>query len=265
MSDRDDEFTRDADESIAAAFDAYRHDVVPMLRSAGLAPVRLRVRHRQQRRLMAVALLVVAAIAVPLALVDRDRPAPHPPAIATSPSPRPSPAGPTPLPTPSPSPAGTPSGSPPATVRAPACAASQLVSHPGPSGSVANQPFEIIDVVNRSGTACSVTGYPKLIDVRGARPPHPAGSVAVSIRNGANFEVDDPGPGTVVLAAGGVASFAIGTGTAYESPIDTLTSARLVIGTGSISVTLTIQANGPPGRPFPMTVTAYAAGGNAGR
>ena len=160
-------------------------------------------------------------------------------------------------------PAYSPSAAPSSTVAA--CTGAQLSGKVSRTGSVASAPFAEIVLTNAGPGACKLSGYPQLTawgpTGHGASAP-----LKMVLNRGSTYEIPDPGPTTVVIAPGRSAWFAIGTGTAYGGPI--VVFDRVVIDTGStaggkanqVNVALSMNANSPPGKAIPVTVTAFAPG-----
>jgi hypothetical protein len=86
--------------------------------------------------------------------------------------------------------------------------------------------------------------------------------LAIRVDHGSIYERRDPGPHQVRLTPGATASFDLGTATAYDGPLLSVT--RVLIRppgqAAGIPVHVGMYANGPRGRPIPVGVTALRAG-----
>jgi hypothetical protein len=140
---------------------------------------------------------------------------------------------------------------------APPCSATDLSAKVTGSGAGMSQPAVYITVTNTSDGACTVKGYPT---ITGAWTK--IGQQDVTVTNGAVMNAPAAKPKTIRLSPGGRAWFALGAGTAYESPI--VTFSRVTFSTvpgSSVGVgNLRLQANAPTGQPYPLGVTAFAPG-----
>jgi hypothetical protein len=240
---------------ILAAFDDYRREALPRIDPPGFAPVLATARIRRRTRMIAVAALVVVAIGVPVAVGRWVGPTgSRQPASASSTPPSATASPSTPSST-SPSPGAG---------RVAACTAGDVAAHVGRSGSLANQPFAMVVVTNQSDRACTLRGYPQLSHVRAHRAGGPDGPLSVTVRDGSNYEYADPGPSSVRLDPGGQVSFALGTATAGGGPLYTVTSLRIAIGGGEVTVPVSLAIAAVPGHGFMISTTAYAPGTNAG-
>src|SRR5258707_2423935 len=93
-----------------------------------------------------------------------------------------------------------------------ACLASQLAASNARRGSTASAPFLIVTLRNTATGPCTLSGYPGIAVYTAAS----TAPVPIAIQHG-TYEQPDPGPHMVQLPAGGLASFAFGTSTAYSS------------------------------------------------
>jgi hypothetical protein len=270
---------------VPAAFDAFRAAHTGQYRPLGLPAVVATARRRRRIRRVTGTVLAVAALMVPTALLTRPGREPAPPAVHATPTTAPAsgPAAVTASPDAPRSPdssgatgptvsrppdsggkrPSTPAG-PPGNGGAPApagaCVAAQLAASPTGGGSVASQPFVTITLRNTSGSACRLTGYAG-VTAAGypAAEPGADGPLDITVVDGPLYARADPGPQGVQLAAGGGASFSIGTGTAYDDRY-TITSVRVSVpGGGALTLDVTMAASAPAGRPIPVGVTGFAA------
>jgi Protein of unknown function (DUF4232) len=132
-------------------------------------------------------------------------------------------------------------------------------------GSQSSQPYAEIVLTNGGPGSCRLSGYPGLT-AWGSAGRGPSAQLETVLTKSSTYEVPDPGPTTVVIAAGGSAWFAVGTGTAYDG--SSVSIDRVVVDVGSatggkpghVNVALGMDANGPPGKAIPVTVTAFAPG-----
>jgi hypothetical protein len=146
-----------------------------------------------------------------------------------------------------------------------ACTGAQLSGKVSRAGSVASQPFDEIVLTNSGPSSCTLSGYPKLT-AWGATGPGPSSLLNTALTRGSTFEIPDPGPGVVVIARGGSAWFAVGSGTSSGGPIVSID--RVVIDVvpaaggkaGHVDIALAMDASGPLGKAIPITVTAFAPG-----
>ncbi|WP_084557239.1 DUF4232 domain-containing protein [Hamadaea tsunoensis] len=232
---------------VDAAFAAFRREILPRVRPAGLDPVRRTVRRRRNVRVAGIALLAVVAIGVPAAAL-RGGGGPVRPAAS-----------------PSPAVSGTLSGLPSTAPGAlPTCNLSFMDVETGQVQANASQPFVIVKLTNATDEPCLLAGYPQLKDFHVRRDGHDVPNAEVVVQHGSLYAVPDPGAGTLRIPPAGTASFAVGTGTAYTGPVSTIATATLTFH-GDKRITLNLPANGPAGQPIPATVTAYARGSDAGR
>jgi len=155
---------------------------------------------------------------------------------------------------------GMPAGN--ASVRAvPNCTTADLSAKATASGAGMSQPYTLITVTNTSGSACRLKGYPT---ITGATTKKGRASIAAGpgLIQGPIIKVR-----LIRLAPGGHAYFGLGTATAYDPPIVTLTSVGVATsaGAGSINVKIDQQATAPKGEPIPVSVTPYAPGVGTGQ
>ena len=161
------------------------------------------------------------------------------------------------------SPASSPSAAPSSPVAV--CTGAQLSGKVSHAGSQSSAPFAEIVLTNRGPGSCQLSGYPQLT-AWGPTGHGPSAPLKTVLTRGSTYEIPDAGPRTVVILPGRSAWFTIGTGTAYGSPI--LVFDRVVIDVGStaggkasqVNVALSMNANSPPGKAIPVTVTAFAPG-----
>jgi hypothetical protein len=169
------------------------------------------------------------------------------------------------LPSTSPQPAG--SGGAPARVESDttatpaACQSDQLAASVVDGGSVASQPYAVIGLRNVSGSACLLDGYPAITATGYPRSdPGASGPLRIAVTDGALYSRPDPGPGEVIVEAGGWANFSLGTGTGYDDQYIVTAVGIAVPGGGTLALDLTIWAGAPAGQDIPVGVTAFAAG-----
>jgi hypothetical protein len=265
---------RDVDnDPIGVAFADFRLQQAPMIRSAGMAAVRTTVRRRRRIRVIAAAVLTAIAIAGPaIGYVSvsgwHHEPAPVgvPPNPTVSPGAQTTAGSPSAAPEPSTPSSSSPSSHPSTTTpQVAACRAAQLTGTVTDGGSVASQPFVIIALTNTSGSPCQLTGYPQISATGHAQStPTVMGTLPIRVSDGSIYERTDPGPGRIELTPRGSASFALGTGTAYDggAHIYEITRLQVVVPEGqtAVPVTISIAASAPAGQPIPITVTAFVAG-----
>ena len=161
----------------------------------------------------------------------------------------------------------SPASSPTATPSQPAavCTAAQLSGKVSRVGVQSSAPFAEIVLTNGGPGSCQLSGYPQLT-AWGPTGHGPSAPLKTVLTGGSTFEIPDLGPRTVVILQGRSAWFAIGTGTAYGSPL--VVFDRVVIDVGStaggkasqVNVALSMYANSPLGKAIPVTVTAFAPG-----
>jgi hypothetical protein len=146
------------------------------------------------------------------------------------------------------------------------CRAAQLIGKQTDGGSQASQPWRIIALTNVSASTCYLSGYPDL-SARGHAEADTSGtttSLSIAIRLGIVYGNTDPGPVRIDLAPHSAASFAVGTGMAYQGgahPID-ITELRIALpdNGGSVRVAVALPATAPAGQPIPVGVTGLVAG-----
>ncbi len=235
MTDQFDDLLHDAFDDFAAA------ERSTAKQAPGTAAVRRTVAVRHRNRYTMLSLLGAVLIAIPVV------------AYAANPRGNNSP--------PLPGASATASGPPHIT----ACQAAQLTGTVTDSGSTASQPFVVIALTNTSTSACELSGYPQLTAAGYAQAtPSATNMLHITVTDGPTYERSDPGPKRVELPPNASASFALGTGTAYDGGAHMYSITRLEItlpgDRTSIPVTLNIAASGPAGQPIPVTVTAFVAG-----
>lgn len=158
-----------------------------------------------------------------------------------------------------------PPSSSPAGPDAPGPCRSGLTATVRQHGSMSSRPYAVIALTNTSGTSCRLSGYPAL-----AATGHPVDGSAgdqpleLTVTDGPISEVADPGPHQVDLAPGAAATFAVGTATAYQggAHLYQITQLHITVPDASapVPLALTLDATAPAGQPFPVSVTALAAG-----
>jgi hypothetical protein len=257
---------RDVDnDPIGAAFADFRRQQAPMIRPADMTAVRTTVRRRHRIRVAAAAVLTAIVIAAPATgyvYLSGGHHAPAPVGVSPTPTIGPSTQATAGSPSAAPS---SPSSPPSATPQVAACRAAQLTGTVTGGGSIASQPFVIIALTNTSGSPCQLTGYPRISATGYAQStPTVTGTLPIRVSDGSIYERTDPGPRRIELAPRGSASFALGTGTAYDggAHVYTITRLQVVVPGDQTGVPLTtsIGASAPAGRPIPITVTAFVAG-----
>jgi len=139
--------------------------------------------------------------------------------------------------------------------RSTTCAASHLSAKQTGSGAGMSQPFSVITVTNTGSSTCSLNGYPTITSAWTR-----SGRKSIHVTPGNLGNMSDPGPGHVSLAPGAKAWFAIGAATAYDPPLVTFRLIAFSAGGGTVKAKMSLQATAPKGKPFPLGVTAYAAG-----
>ena len=140
-------------------------------------------------------------------------------------------------------------------MRAPTCSTSHLSAKQTGSGAGMSQPFSVITITNTGSSACSLSGYPKLTGAwtKTGRKP-------ITVTPGNLGNMSDPGPSRISLSPGGKAWFAVGAATAYDPPLVTFRRIAFSVGGGTVNAKLSLPATAPKGKPFPLGVTAFAAG-----
>jgi hypothetical protein len=145
----------------------------------------------------------------------------------------------------------------------PTCRSRELTPRVAVFGSMASQPFVTITLRNHGSRTCKLRGYPG-VEVVGHGESTPDSGMAVDLRRGSIYERSDPGPHRVLLRPGALASFNVGTGTAYDGGRDLLTLTRLIItppgNRATVSLAVQMHASRFAGRPIPVGVTAVARG-----
>jgi hypothetical protein len=180
------------------------------------------------------------------------------PVSAPTPAPSPATRGSSPTAVRSPSAALS---SPAATVgagpKAPTCVGRQLTALAVTGGSVASQPFEVVAFRNISTTPCSLSGYPGLSAYTSRNGAER--KVWITVRHGSIYERNDLGSRTVTMTPGGEAWFDLGSVMAYQGGLDAVSMNRFIL--------YPPGASRPPGRAYPITVTALypPSLGTAGR
>lgn len=141
------------------------------------------------------------------------------------------------------------------------CGVADLTASVGEYGSMMSQPFLTVKLTNQGSTACLLRGYP-LLDVVGTYVQHPGRPVRVSVEHGSTYERSDPGPHAILVAPHRFASFTIGTASAYNGPKGMLHGFEIRLGTADapLVVRQDMSANGPRGKPIPVTETAVGLG-----
>jgi hypothetical protein len=142
-----------------------------------------------------------------------------------------------------------------------ACRASQLTASIARRGSTASAPFLIVTLRNSAAGPCTLSGYPGVAVYTAAS----TAPVPIAIQHG-TYERPDPGPHMVQLPAGGLASFALGTSTAYSGGMN-VTITKITIRLSDRDTTA-VPVNIPGGlgatsnqsAPLPVGITAFAAG-----
>ncbi len=152
------------------------------------------------------------------------------------------------------------SGASAATRTTPACTADSLSAKQTATAAGMSQPASYITVTNTGDSACTLKGYPTLT---GAWTKQ--GQQQISVTNGAVMNAPETKPKRITLAPGGKAWFAVGAGTAYDSAIVTFRRIAFAMTAGattadSVIARVTLQANAPTGKPYPLGVTAFAPG-----
>jgi photosystem II stability/assembly factor-like uncharacterized protein len=146
---------------------------------------------------------------------------------------------------------------------APTCRSPQLTARIATSGSVMSQPFATIALRNHSPNPCTLRGYPRLT-VFGHRARGPVTRLPSHPRQGSIYERDDPGPHRLLLAPSQVATFSVGTATAFQGGLHMLTITRLAItppgNTTPLTLHIQMYASHPPGAPIPVGITALQPG-----
>lgn len=139
----------------------------------------------------------------------------------------------------------------------PKCAASDLSAKQTGSGAGMSQPAVYITVTNTSGSTCKLNGYPTIASASTKK-----GAQKITVSNGNVMNAPETKPKKVVLAPGGKAWFAVGAATAYDPPLVTFTRISFATSSGgdTASAKVSLDATAPKGKPYPLGVTAFAAG-----
>jgi len=139
----------------------------------------------------------------------------------------------------------------------PVCTSGDLAVTTGRVMSVSSQPFVAVELRNTGRERCAIEGYPR-VTATGVSADGQAGVLAVREKRGDLFERRDPGRHAVLLEPGEAAVFHVGTSTAYDGGVRTITRLHVhVPGTeGRVAVPLHLEASGPPARKIPLGVTA---------
>jgi hypothetical protein len=131
-----------------------------------------------------------------------------------------------------------------------------------------SQPFVIIAVTNH-GPRCSIDGYPGIVGATGtAQQAQAAASLPIEVVDGPDYEHPDPGPHRLLLSPGATASFALGTGTAYDGPVYEILSFSVTLPGSSFSalhVPVETNADSMIGTPIRLEVTAFVRGSHGPR
>lgn len=144
----------------------------------------------------------------------------------------------------------------------PPCSGSDLAARVTGSGAGMSQPAVYVTVTNTGSASCFVKGYPSITGAWTRK-----GKQSVSVTKGDVMNAPETKPTRIVLAPSGKAWFAIGAATAYDPPVVTFRrmSFSTSAGSGTTMVrSLGLQASAPSGEPFPIGVTAFAAGRSPG-
>lgn len=160
--------------------------------------------------------------------------------------------------------AGVVAGSSAAQGAASKCATSDLTAKVTGTAAGMSQPSTFVTVTNSSDSSCWVKGYPTITRARTK-----AGRVAISVTHGGVQNAPSVKVKKVTLKPGGQAWFAVGTATAYDPPVRTLTRLAVAIDPGtavadSLKVKVSQQATAPAGKPIPVGVTPFAKGTQTG-
>ncbi|MDO8310286.1 MAG: DUF4232 domain-containing protein [Actinomycetota bacterium] len=138
-----------------------------------------------------------------------------------------------------------------------ACSGTDLKAKVTGSAAGMSQPAAYVTVTNVGAASCFVKGYPTIAGAWTKK-----GKQQIAVTNGAVMNAPESKPKRIVLAPGGHAWFAVGAATAYDPPVVTFTRLSISMAGGGITMVrnLGLQASAPSGQPFPLGVTAYAAG-----
>ncbi len=152
----------------------------------------------------------------------------------------------------------------PGTQGVPVCPRGDLSVKVAVSGSVASQPFLVISLTSHGSSRCRLHGYPDI-----TATGHPAGRsmvrrLRVIERRGPIYERSDPGDRTVTLQREAVASFSLGTATAFQGGRSLATITAISFRVPGIQqpfhVRTSMLASAPAGAPIPIGVTALTPG-----
>lgn len=146
----------------------------------------------------------------------------------------------------------------------PTCDTSNLSAKVTGTAAGMSQPSTFITLTNTGTTTCKLKGYPTITRVWTKK-----GKVAVTVTKGGVQNAPQVKVKKVVLKPGQHAWFAIGTATAYDPPVVTLTKVAVATAAGtsvadSLKVKISQQATAPKGKPIPIGVTPYAKGTGTG-
>jgi len=143
----------------------------------------------------------------------------------------------------------------------PTCGPAMLSAKVTGTAAGMSQPTSFVTVTNTGASTCTLKGYPKI-----TRAWTKKGKVAIAVTNGGVQNAPQVKVRTVTLKPGQHAWFAIGTATAYDPPVVTLTKVAFTTdATSPIKVKVSQQASAPSGKPIPVGVTAYAKGVGTGQ
>jgi hypothetical protein len=217
------------DDQLEPAFAAFRAEYAPLIRPAGLAPVRVIARRRRRRTRLAVGLGLAIALLAVIAVPSAGR------------GNRQSAAG----------------GGPDLTDRGiiasdfALCRPSDIAAQVTRSARSGPQTWVVISITNASGRVCRLIGYPTVVSANGysdGERPSGGHNIDITVQDRGFPGYDDPGGAArFVLNPNSVASFALGT-----SPPDPY---QMVV----TSVTITLHGvPGPISVPMPAGMTAGA-------
>lgn len=151
-----------------------------------------------------------------------------------------------------------------AAATAPRCVIGSLSAKVTGTAEGMSQPSSFITVTNTGSRTCTLRGYPTI-----TRAWTKKGKVAIAVTNGSVQNAPQTRVRTITLRPGQHAWFALGTATAYDPPVVTVTKVAIATTRGasvadSIRVPVTQQASAPSGQPIPVGVTAFAKGVGTG-
>ncbi|MDO8733209.1 MAG: DUF4232 domain-containing protein [Actinomycetota bacterium] len=140
------------------------------------------------------------------------------------------------------------------------CNSADLSGKATGSGAGMSQPYVVITVTNIGKASCALKGYPVLTGAWTAK-----GKVAISAKNGDLFNMPSAKVKRFVLAPKAKAWFANGSATAYDPPLVTINRIAFATSAGtsvadSSMIRSGLMATAPAGKPYPLGVTAFAAG-----